>query len=52
MVTGDTKITKGKETPKFEDLNAAMNVSVEYNKDGDKNMTVAVKVAEAKKEQR
>jgi len=49
MVTADTKITKGKETPKFEDLKAGMNVSIEYNKDGDKNVAVAIKVAEAKK---
>ena len=49
MVTADTKIAKGKETPKFEDLKAGMNVSIEYNKDGDKNMAVAIKVAEAKK---
>ena len=49
MVTADTKITKGKETPKFEDLKAGMNVSIEYNKDGDKNMAVAIKVAEPKK---
>jgi Cu/Ag efflux protein CusF len=49
MVTADTKITKGKETLKFEDLKAGMNVSIEYNKDGDKNVAVAIKVAEAKK---
>jgi Cu/Ag efflux protein CusF len=49
LVTADTNITKGKETPKFEDLKAGMNVSIEYNKDGDKNMAVAIKVAEAKK---
>jgi len=49
MVTADTKITKGKETPKFEDLKAGMNVSIEYNKDGDKNVAVAIKVAEPKK---
>lgn len=49
MVTADTKIAKGKETPKFEDLKAEMNVSIEYNKDGDKNVAVAIKVAEPKK---
>jgi len=49
MVTADTKITKAKETPKFEDLKAGMNVSIEYNKDGDKNVAVAIKVAETKK---
>ena len=49
MVTADTKITKGKETPKFEDLKAGMNVSIEYNKDGDKNVAIAIKIAEAKK---
>jgi len=49
MVTADTKVTKGKETPKFEDLKAGMNVSIEYNKDGDKNVAIAIKIAEAKK---
>jgi len=48
MVTADTKITKGKETPKFEDLKAGMNVSIDYNKEGDKNVAVTIKVAATK----
>jgi len=35
-VTGDTEITKGKETLKFEDLKAGMNAVVESKKDGEK----------------
>ena len=41
----DTKITKGKETLSFADLKQGMNVSVEYRKDGDKMIAVAIKVA-------
>src|SRR4030042_6852189 len=36
--TADTKITKGKEALKFEDLKAGMNVVIEYKKDGDKRV--------------
>jgi Skp family chaperone for outer membrane proteins len=45
MVTADTKIMKGKEALKFEDLKAGMNVSVEYKKDMDKMVAVAIKVS-------
>jgi len=46
--TADTKITKGKETLKFEDLKAGMNVAIEYKKDGDKMVATAVKAAAPK----
>jgi hypothetical protein len=39
----DTKITKGKETLKFEDLKAGMNVAIVYKMDGDKMVATAVK---------
>ncbi|MGB9630094.1 MAG: hypothetical protein ACPL6D_15675 [Thermodesulfobacteriota bacterium] len=41
----NTKITKGKETLTFADLKQGMNVSVEYKKDGDKLVALAIKVA-------
>jgi Cu/Ag efflux protein CusF len=44
-----TKITKGKDTLSFADTKAGMNVAIEYKKDGDKNVAVAIKVAEPKK---
>ena len=43
-----TKITKGKEALKFEDLKAGMNVSIGYKKDGDKNMAVTIKASAPK----
>ena len=43
-----TKITKGKETLSFADLKKGMHVSIEYKKDGDKNVAVAIKVAATK----
>lgn len=43
-----TKITKGKETLSFADLKKGMNVSVEYKKDGEKRIAVAIKVAAPK----
>ena len=46
--TADTKITKGKEALKFEDLKAGMNVVIEYKKDGDKLIAVAIKVSAPK----
>ena len=46
--TADTKITKGKETLKFEDLKAGMNVSVEYKKEADKMIAGTIKVAAPK----
>src|SRR5512136_343213 len=45
MVTADTKITKGKDALKFEDLKAGMNVSVEYKKEMDKMIAVTIKVS-------
>jgi len=44
----DTKITKGKETLKFEDLKAGMNVAIEYKKDGDKMVATAIKASAPK----
>jgi hypothetical protein len=48
VVTTDTKITKGKETLKFEDLKAGMNAVVEYKKDGEKLIAVTIKVSAPK----
>ena len=48
VVTAETKITKGKEALKFEDLKAGMNVAVEYKKDGDKLIAVTIKVSAPK----
>ena len=45
VVTADTKITKGKEALKFEDLKAGMNVTIEYKKDGDKMIAATIKAA-------
>ena len=44
MVTADTKIMKGKEALKFEDLKAGMKVGVEYKKEMDKMGAVMIKV--------
>ena len=46
--TADTKITKGKDALKFEDLKAGMNVVLEYKKDGDKNSAATIKVSAPK----
>ena len=43
--TPDTKITRGKETLTFADLKPKMSVSIEYKKDGDKNVALEIKVA-------
>jgi Cu/Ag efflux protein CusF len=43
-----TKITRGKETLSFSGLKKGMRVSIEYRKDGDKNVAVAIKVAVTK----
>ncbi len=43
-----TKITKGKDTLAFADLKKGMNVSVEYKKDGDKMVAVAIKASAPK----
>jgi len=49
FVTDDkTKITKGKEALKFEDLKAGMNVSIEYKKEMDKNVAAAIKASAPK----
>ena len=48
VVTTDTKITKGKETLKFEDLKAGMNAVVEYKKDGEKLIAATIKVSAPK----
>jgi hypothetical protein len=47
-VTTDTKITKGKEAPKFDDLKAGMNVVIEYKKEMDKMIAVTIKVSAPK----
>ncbi len=47
-VTTDTKITKGKEALKFEDLKAGMNVVIEYKKEMDKMIAVTIKVSAPK----
>jgi len=44
-----TKVTRGKETLSFSDLKKGTRVSIEYKKDGDKNVAVEIKVAAAKK---
>jgi Cu/Ag efflux protein CusF len=48
VVTADTKITKGKEALKFEDLKAGLNVGIEYKKEMDKMIAVAIKVSAPK----
>ncbi|HYA92868.1 MAG TPA: hypothetical protein VEK32_15385 [Thermodesulfobacteriota bacterium] len=48
MVSADTKITKGKEGLKLEDLKAGMNVSIEYKKEMDKMVAGAIKVSAPK----
>jgi Cu/Ag efflux protein CusF len=48
VVPADTKIMKGKEALKFEDLKAGMNVSIEYKKEMDKMIAVAIKVSAPK----
>ena len=45
MVTADTKIMKGKEALKFEDLKAGMKVDVEYKMDMGKMVAGAIKVS-------
>ena len=45
VVTADTKIMKGKEALKFEDLKAGMNVGIEYKMEMDKMVAVAINVA-------
>jgi hypothetical protein len=47
-VTADTKIAKGKEALKFEDLKAGMNVAIEYKKVMDKMIAGTIKVSAPK----
>jgi Cu/Ag efflux protein CusF len=46
--TADTKITKGKDALKFEDLKAGLNVTIEYKKEMDKMIAATIKVAAPK----
>jgi Cu/Ag efflux protein CusF len=48
VVTADSKIIKSKETLKFEDLKAGMNVAVGYKKDGEKLIAAIIKVSAPK----
>jgi hypothetical protein len=48
VVTADTKITKGKEALKFEDLKAGLGVTVESKKEMDKMIAVTIKVSTPK----
>ncbi len=48
VVTADTKITKGKEALKFEDLKAGSQVGIEYKKEMDKMIAVTIKVSTPK----
>lgn len=48
VVTADTKITKGKEALKFEDLKAGLHVGIEYKKDMDKMIAGTIKVSTPK----
>jgi hypothetical protein len=43
VVTADTKIMKGKEAIKFEDLKAGAHVHIEYTKEMDKNAAATIK---------
>jgi hypothetical protein len=52
VVDDKTKITKGKDTLSFADTKAGMNVSIEYKKDGDRNVAVAIKVTATKAQPR
>jgi len=48
VTDGKTKITKGKDTLSFTDLKKGMSVSVDYKKDGDKMVALAIKAAAPK----
>lgn len=48
VIDDKTKITKGKETLSFADLKGGMNVSVNFKKDGDKMVALAIKIATPK----
>jgi hypothetical protein len=47
-VTADTKIMKGKEALKFEDLKAGLNVAIAYKKEMDKMIAATIKVSAPK----
>ena len=47
-IDDNTTITRGKETLSFSGLKKGMRVSIEYRKDGDKNVAAAIKVAVTK----
>jgi hypothetical protein len=42
VVTADTKITKGKQALKFEDLKAGLHIHIEYVKEMDKNVAAKI----------
>jgi protease II len=48
VVTADTKITKGKETLKFEDLKAGIHIVIEHKKEMDKMIAETIKVVTPK----
>src|SRR5512139_2783943 len=48
VVDDQTKLTKGKETLKLDDLKAGMNVVVESKKEADKNVAVTIKASAPK----
>lgn len=47
-IDDQTKIMKGKEALKLDDLKAGTNVSIEYKKEGDKNIATSVKASAPK----
>jgi Cu/Ag efflux protein CusF len=47
-IDDQTKITKGKEALKIDDLKAGTNVSIEYKKEGDKNIATSIKASAPK----
>jgi len=48
VIDDKTKITKGKEALKLDDLKAGTNVTIEYKKDGDKNIAATIKASAPK----
>jgi len=48
VVTADTKIMKGKEALKFEDLKAGMNVAIDYKMEMDKMVAGTIKASAPK----
>jgi len=43
LITADTKITKGKQALKFEDLKEGLHIHIEYVKEMDKNVAATIK---------